>query len=270
MAPSQREQAEWHYQWSRLQDDAPFLFEEWIHPNSLESFRGLRILEAGCGGGHHTRLVASHCASVTAVDLNTAELADGVIQEFGNVTVVKGDIATIAFDDPFDVVFSVGVVHHTDDPDETVENLKRLVSPGGRLILWVYSREGNAPARLLVELPRRLLLRFLPRPLLEALAWVLTLCIYPAVHSLYRLPIRSLPYYEYMQNWRRLTARRNMLNVFDKLNAPQTQFMSESRVRGWGADPDFTLEHLSRYVGVSWRVTLTRRGAPRPEHRSNP
>jgi hypothetical protein len=94
---------------------------------------------------------------------------------------------------------------------------------------------------------------------LEALAWFLTLALYPIVHTVYRLPLRRLPYFEYMQNWRRLSARRNMLNVFDKLNAPQTQFIDEARVRRWAADPEFELAHLSRYVGVSWRVTLRRR-----------
>ena len=63
--------------------------------------------------------------------------------------------------------------------------------------------------------------------------------------------------------------RRNMLNVFDKLNAPQTQVISESRVRGWAADSEFTLEHLSRYVGVSWRVTLRRSSTPPREGRSD-
>ena len=71
-ASAQRGQQEWHYQWSRFRDDAEFLFREWIAPNTLESFEGLTVMEAGCGPGHHTRLVAPHSVHVTAVDLNTA------------------------------------------------------------------------------------------------------------------------------------------------------------------------------------------------------
>lgn len=164
----------------------------------------------------------------------------------------------MSFAQPFDVVFSVGVVHHTDDPDATVENLKRLVAPGGRLILWIYAEEGNFLVRWLVEFPRRLFLRHLPLRSLEWIAWLLTWMVYPFAHTLYRFPLRGLPYYEYMQNWRRLSSRRNMLNVFDKLNAPQTQFISEERIRRWADDGFFQREHLSHYVGVSWRLTLRR------------
>ncbi len=256
--PSQEEHAQWHYQWSRFEDDTDFLFKEWIFPNTLESFHGLRILEAGCGPGHHTRLVAPHCAHITAVDLNTADLADDAAGALVNVEAVKLDIATMSFAQPFDVVFSVGVVHHTDDPDATVANLRRLVAPGGRLILWIYAEEGNFLMRWLVELPRRLFLRHLPLRSLEWVAWLLTSLVYPFAHTAYRLPLGWLPYYAYMRNWRRLSARRNMLNVFDKLNAPQTQFISEERIRRWADDQSFQLEHLSHYVGVSWRLTLRR------------
>lgn len=257
-APSQDEHDQWHYQWSRFEDNTDFLFKDWIFPNTLESFNDLRILEAGCGPGHHTRLVAPHCAHITAVDLNTADLAESAASGLANVETVKEDIATMSFAQPFDVVFAVGVVHHTDDPDATVANLRRLVAPGGRLILWVYAEEGNFLMRWLVELPRRLFLRHLPRRSLEWVAWLLTILVYPVAHTVYRLSLRWLPYYEYMQNWRRLSARRNMLNVFDKLNAPQTQFISEERIRRWADDRSFRLEHLSHYVGVSWRLTLRR------------
>ena len=256
---TQEQQGEWHYQWSHFEDNESFLFRDWIAPNTLESFAGLRVFEGGCGSGHHTRLVAAHCEHTTAVDLNTSDLAQAVAAEHPNVRVLAGDVAAIRLKETFDVVFSVGVVHHTDDPDATVANLKRLVAPGGRLILWVYSREGNFLARNLVERPRRAVLRHLPRPAVHALAWAQTIAIHPVVHTVYRLPIPSLPYYQYMKNWRRLPFERNVVNVFDKLNAPQTQFISERRARSWADDADFELEHLSDYLGVSWRLTLRRR-----------
>ena len=258
-AATQEKQGEWHYQWNRHDDRTAWLFREWIEPNTLESFEGCTVLEAGCGGGHHTRLVAPYCKHLTAVDLNAAELAaEKVLGKFDNVTVKEGDIARIEFEEQFDVVFCVGVIHHTDDPDATAAHLKSLVKPGGRLIIWCYSDEGNKLMQLLVERPRQTFLAKLPRQCIAPLAWSLTLGIYPIVQSLYRLPLKDLPYYEYMQNWRRLSPSRNMMNVYDKLNAPQTQFIDESRVRSWAAGPDWTLEHLDPYVGVSWRLTLRR------------
>jgi len=134
---TQRKQSEWHEQWSLLRDEERFLFEDWIRPNRLEDFRGKDVLEGGCGGGQHTAFVAEHAASVTAVDLNTVDLARERTKAFGNVRFVEGDLARVDLGRTLDAVFSIGVVHHTDDPDLTVANLARHVRPGGRLILWV-------------------------------------------------------------------------------------------------------------------------------------
>lgn len=256
---AQARQDEWRYQWQNYRDRTEFLFRDWIAPNTLESFRDQTVLEAGCGGGHHTRLLATHAARVTAVDLNTAGLAREELAAYANVEVQDADIAKMEFDQGFDAVICVGVAHHTDDPDATVANLRRCVKPGGRLILWVYAHEGNAPARWLIEFPRRLFLRFLPRSLVALLAWWITLWVYPLAYTLYLLPLKFLPYFEYLKNWRRLGLRRNMLNVFDKLNAPQTQFITRARAQSWADAPGFELEHLSPYVGVSWRLTLRRK-----------
>ena len=126
MDPEARPQAkhpEWAYQWSRYEDRESFLFLDWIQPNRLENFRGKRVLDAGCGPGHHSRLVASVAEHVTGIDLNTSDLAEKLLEALPNVSVVEGDIATYRPAEAFDVVYCVGVIHHTDDPDETFENL---------------------------------------------------------------------------------------------------------------------------------------------------
>lgn len=251
-------QDEWLFQWTHLSEsaDAEKLLRDWMHPNRLEDFAGKAVLDAGCGPGHHTALAARHAARVVGVDLNCAELAKGRLGGVPNVEFHDGDIA--AWDDGrrFDIVLGIGVIHHTPDPDATVAHLKTLVKPGGRLILWVYAHEGNALNRWLVEPAKGLFVRWLPRPAVVALAHVLTALIHPIAHTLYRLPLRFLPYYEYFANWRVLGYARSHLNVFDKLNAPVTHFITRERAERWifgWNDP-----HLSRYVGVSWRVSATR------------
>jgi SAM-dependent methyltransferase len=156
-------------------------------------------------------------------------------------------------------VFSIGVVHHTDDPDATVANLARHVRPGGRLILWVYADEGNFLVKNVVEPARKALLAGIERRRLLTLSKAITAAIYPPVHTVYRLPVRFLPYYEYFENFRKLSFDRNTLNVFDKLNAPQVQFITRARAEGWLRPAEFTDVHVSAYKGVSWRVSGTRK-----------
>ncbi len=261
---AQAPSTEWHEQWSMFHDRAEFLFHEWIAPVTLEDFRGLDVLEGGCGGGQHTALLASVARSVTAVDLNTTDLAARFNQEAGNVEFVTADLGTMELGRCFDVVISIGVIHHTDAPDRTFDTLFRHVKPGGRMVIWTYSSEGNALVRWGVEPTRKLLLRHFSRRGLLGLSKLATAALYPFTHTVYRLPFLSfLPYFEYFANFRRLDFERNVLNVFDKLNAPQTHFTTRATAERWFSPERFEAGSLSirRYAGVSYSLSGIKRKA---------
>jgi SAM-dependent methyltransferase len=263
-APASRPSPEWHAQWARFQDDEEFLFSDWIRPNTLADFAGCDILEAGCGGGQHTRMMSAVAASVTAVDLNTADIARARNADRTNVLFVTDDLATMDLGRQFDVVICIGVIHHTDDPDVTFANLYRHCRPGGRMVIWTYSAEGNGLVRYLVEPVRKSVLRYLPRTVVVWLSWLLTLILYPLIYTVYLLPVaRALPYYEYFQNARRMSLRRNVLNVFDKLNAPQTHFTTRAKCGQWFSPARFEPASISvlPYAGVSYSLSGIKRSA---------
>ncbi len=262
---AQQRQSEWSSQWSLFEDRERFLFDDWIRPARLEDFRGLEVLEAGCGGGQHTAMLAALARSVTAVDLNTAALARERNRDFDNVEFVEADCAVMDLGRRFDAVVCIGVIHHTDDPDRTFDNLYRHLRPGGLMVVWTYSAEGNQLVRWLVEPARKLFLRWLPRRLLAALAVAVTAVMYMPVHTIYRLPFLSfLPYFEYFRNFRRLAFRRNVLNVFDKLNAPQTHFIDRRRCERWLSAARFEPGSVSvrPHAGVSYSLNGVRRRGP--------
>ena len=256
----QRKQSEWQWQWDRMYDDNTWLFPEWIAPNTIETFRGKEVLDCGCGAGHHLAYVAPYAASVHGVDLNASSSAKAHTQRFPNVTVQEADIATMDVGKQFDVVYCIGVIHHTDDPDATFRTIVKHCKPGGRVIIWGYSHEGNFLNRTLLEWVKRKALLKLPRRVSWLLAHTLTALLYVPIYSVYVLPLRSLPFYEYFQNWRRLSYMRNFLNVFDKLNAPQTWFLKRERLESWFDSAMFQDVHISPYKGVSWRASGTVRG----------
>lgn len=262
--PAQRKQLEWREQWTLFQDDERFLFEEWIAPRTMADFRGKTVLECGCGGGQHTGFVAPTAAHVTAVDLNAVDVARARNAGFSNISYVEADIASLDLDERFDVVFCIGVIHHTDDPDRTFQAICRHCKPGGLVIVWTYSAEGNALVRYLVEPLRALVLGRLPRPLLVRLSELITALLYPIVYSVYLPRLTSfLPYHEYFRNFRRLSFRRNVLNVFDKLNAPQTRFTTRTQCDRWFNPAQFEASSISirRYAGVSYSLS----GVKRPD-----
>lgn len=248
----QKKQSEWHRQWTLLEDNELFLFKDWILPNTLEDFRGKSVLECGCGGGQHTSFIAPFAESVTAVDLNTTEIAKKRNAGARNVEFVEADIAAMDLGRQYDIVFSIGVVHHTDDPDRTIANLTRHVKPGGKLIVWVYSKEGNELVEKIVEPFRKTFLRNMSREALLGLSKLITALLYVPVYSVYLLPLKFLPFYEYFGNFRKLSFERNTLNVFDKLNAPQVDFISRDRIGKWFDEKIFKDVSIRPYKGVSW------------------
>lgn len=258
---TQVKQAQWLEQWQIFRDEELFLFADWIYPNRLEDFMGKMVLEAGCGGGQHTAFVAPLAGQVVAVDLNSIEVARERNSGFLNVEFVESDIAEIQLGANFDIVFSIGVIHHTDDPDRTVRNLVAHVRPGGRLIVWVYSKEGNWIAENVVERVRKCFMRTLSAAAILHLSKLATGILYLPVHTIYRLPLAFLPYYEYFDNFRKLSFRRNTLNIFDKLNAPQVQFITRDQVLNWFEDAKFENVHLAPYKGVSWQASGTRKSS---------
>lgn len=254
----QSKQIQWKEQWENFSDDELFLFEDWIWPNTLSDFEEKAVLECGCGGGQHTSFVAPHCSHIVAVDLNSLDSARRRNKNSENVEFVEDDIASMRLSDQYDVVFSIGVLHHTDDPDKSFENIKRHAKPGGRVIVWVYSREGNWIVRNVVEPTRKVLLSGLSRRTLTLISYVCTAMLCIPVYTIYRLPLRFLPYFDYFGNFRKMSFERNLLNVFDKLNAPQVEFISRDRISRWFHSTDFKDVYIDHYKGVSWRASGTR------------
>ena len=255
----------WHWQWRNFTNNERSLFNEWIAPATIEDFTGKDVLEGGCGGGQHLMFVAPVAKSVTAVDLNTVEIARKRNSNAKNVTFVEGDLALVNFGRQFDVVICIGVIQHTDDPNLTFDNLYRHLAPGGKMIVWTYSAEGNELVRFGVEPLRQLFFRHIPKPALVWLANLTTAIMYPFVYTIYKIPFfRWLPYFAYFKKFRVLAFQRNMLNVFDKLNAPQTHFLTRGDCQAWFNEQKFEPETLSirHHMNVSYSLVGTKRLAP--------
>jgi len=110
---------------------------------------GKRVLEIGCGIGTDTMNFARAGAMVTAVDLSAASLAVARqrAELFGlddRITFINGNAedlgATLPPGEPYDLIYSFGVLHHTPNPERAFEQLRRYGRPGTTVKVMVYNR----------------------------------------------------------------------------------------------------------------------------------
>lgn len=138
---------EWHkHKTTQVADqiDAFLTFREKTGLN-YEDIKGKVVLDAGCGAGRFTQVVALDEAKLAiGVDLSdSVVVAAENTAQYRNVFIMHGDINSLPFADGyFDVIFSIGVLHHTPNTKQAFMNLSRKLKKGGRMSIWVYSNEG--------------------------------------------------------------------------------------------------------------------------------
>lgn len=132
-------------QWNRYdvvrddEDRRVFAVKTGVAPEDLA---GMKVLDAGCGGGRYSRLAAQAGATVVGADQSTAvEKAADVCRGLAGAAFVQADLKRLPFEEgTFDFVFSIGVMHHDQDTRSVFDAVARMVRPGGRLVVWLYRR----------------------------------------------------------------------------------------------------------------------------------
>jgi ubiquinone/menaquinone biosynthesis C-methylase UbiE len=104
------------------------------------------VLDAGCGPGVHSIRVARAGHRVRAVDISRTMLneAQQRVAEQGlteRVEFSRQDLTKLDFADAsFRYVFSWGVVIHIPEAEKALDELARIVEPGGKLALYVTNK----------------------------------------------------------------------------------------------------------------------------------
>jgi SAM-dependent methyltransferase len=128
--------------------------------------RGRRALDAGCGSGRHTLVLADRFDEVVGVDRSAEMIRLATARRSRpNIAYRHADLRGFADPDGFDLVLSVNTLHHLPDLDGALDHLRRLTRPAGLVVLvdcvargsplprWWFV--GGALRQLLVDLVRR-------------------------------------------------------------------------------------------------------------------
>lgn len=115
--------------------------------------RGRRVLDAGCGIGYGSNMLAEAGAPrVQGVDISQPVIEAAGQGAAPGVTFTTGDVAALDFEaDSFDLVVCFEVIEHVEDSDVVLDELARVLAPGGLLLISSPNRDryvpGNPPHR---------------------------------------------------------------------------------------------------------------------------
>ncbi len=119
---------------------------EWHIPRvvGFDRWRGQKVLEVGCGLGTDAVNFARAGAIYTGVDLTEGSIAlvrkrfemEGLAAE---LRVADAEALPFA-DESFDMVYSHGVLHHTPDTRRAIDEVHRVLKPGGTAMVMLYHK----------------------------------------------------------------------------------------------------------------------------------
>ncbi len=112
----------------------------------FEHWRGKKVLEIGCGIGTDAVNFARHGSDLTAVELSerSLEVSQRRLEVYGlTARLYCGNaeqLSTFVPVEPYDLVYSFGVVHHTPHPERVLQEIQKYCKPETEIRLMVYSR----------------------------------------------------------------------------------------------------------------------------------
>src|SRR5262249_28266472 len=130
--------------------DAAYLgFYPYVPPYVLsEPLHGRDVLEIGLGYGTLGQLIASQGAVYNGVDISSGPVAmmRSRLEWMGRQELAENVLGGSAVGLPhetgsLDYVYTVGCLHHTGALARAVEQVRRVLRPGGRAVVMLYNRD---------------------------------------------------------------------------------------------------------------------------------
>lgn len=136
----------------------------WLDRILPQSGTGLRLLDVGCGTGHHLRDLRQRGFQVAGVD-GSAEMLEHARRLNPDCVIEQSDVDRLPFADrSFDYVVCIEVLRYLPDPRQALGEMARVLRPGGICLTtaapllnangyWLVNRAANLlPVRRLVRL----------------------------------------------------------------------------------------------------------------------
>jgi SAM-dependent methyltransferase len=219
----------------------------------VDGLEGRKVLEIGPGYGTVAQRLAEQGAEYHGVDIapGPVEIVNRRLRLAGRAGgAIVGSALALPFEEAsFDVVISIGCLHHTGDMDRAVEEIHRVLRPGGTAVVMCYNRNS--------------LRQWRSRPLRMLREWLFGERGGGAdAASRARCDVNArgepAPFTELCSRWRLEALFRRFTDV-----RLRRENMDDLYFRGRRVAPrERLLGNLARWVGLDWYVTARKPRAP--------
>lgn len=263
------------YQWTKFSDLNDFYqeqFKKWITPLDEKDFIDKIVLDGGCGKGRHLYFVSKWGAkAIFGVDLSfeSTLVAFNNTKDLNNVVVLCADLNNLPFrTEFFDIIYSVGVIHHTPEPKKTFENITRYLKKNGIILIWVYAKEPNKFITSVINPFRKYITSKLSLPLVNFLSFIIAFFLFILLKLVY-LPFnkiyflkpfsRTLLYNSYFSYISKFPFKEIWCIVFDHLIPQISHYLRYDEIKSWYEDMSIDVTNISLVNGVGWSFCGTQR-----------
>ena len=246
---------EWHV-YAEMRPEYEEQFRRWSVHLSPQDWQGKRFLDVGCGMGRNSFWPMRYgAAGGVAIDVDERSLAAArrTLASFPSVEIREQSAYAIADRDCFDIVFSIGVIHHLAFPAKALKAMTAAAKPGGNVLIWVYGLENNRWIVYLLSPLRKLLFSRLPVGLVHHLSLYPALALWLAL----RLGLNALEYFRLL---RRLAFPHLRSIVFDQMLPKTAHYWSKETVEALMRDAGLREVKLAWVNEMSWSAIGTKPG----------
>ena len=109
--------------------------------------KGQLVVDAGCGAGHSALLLfGERLKEHRYLGIDISEAVEVARQRFAERGLPgefrqEGIFETTVADGSADLIFSEGVLHHTDSTERAIKHMATKLAPGGRFLFYVYVKK---------------------------------------------------------------------------------------------------------------------------------
>jgi SAM-dependent methyltransferase len=248
MASTERFAFAWK-KFSKIIPEYETQFLGWVHPLVAISFKNKIVLDAGCGIGRNSFWPLKYGAKKLVAfdyDRGTVAIAQKNVSRFNNAKITYQSIYEITYRNQFDIAFSIGVIHHLENPELAVKNLVAATKRGGKILIWVYGQQKNKVLLKLINL-LRVVTSKMPLFLTFAFALFLTIPLFVYVRI---VPQRQI-YFQQLSHFRFWHIHSI---VFDQLLPKVAHYWTKEEAVNLFAGLDVKNIRAYPVNGISWTI----------------